>query len=395
VAREPQRAWWSSPERWLPMDTVARLQPAPRMVWFLVLLALVVALGAAALAIVGSSPSPAVPLLGLARNGPVIYSRDGDIFRLDPATGVTTALITGDTSDVGPYWSRDGRSIVFLRDTDDGTFVATARADGSDIRVVAGPLDEINWYDWSADGTQFALVSTVDHKGVITIARTDGSAPRTLELPLDVQVATFRGPEASELVVRGMDRAGVAALYTVSVDGTNVMQFTSGTAGGIGGYQQPITSLDGSHVAYTNFEIDPALSAGFLRVHVRDLDTEQDVVIPAEPEPGTGGAPYSQGYAAFSPDGKFLLMQRLAPNDGLEWVVGPADGSALPNRIGPAMKKSEQEGAPYWEFTPDGTAVVIPDMEQGVVLVVPVDGGEPTTLPFDGENLPSTQRLAP
>ena len=59
------------------------------------------------------------------------------------------------------------------------------------------------------------------------------------------------------------------------------------------------------------------------------------------------------------------------------------------------MKKSEQEGAPYWEFTPDGTAVVIPDMEQGVVLVVPVDGGEPTTLPFDGENLPSTQRLAP
>src|SRR6187402_1888443 len=81
VAREPQRAWWSSPERWLPMDTVARLQPAPRMVWFLVLLALVVALGAAALAIVGSSPSPAVPLLGLARNGPVIYSRDGDIFR--------------------------------------------------------------------------------------------------------------------------------------------------------------------------------------------------------------------------------------------------------------------------------------------------------------------------
>ena len=181
----------------------------------------------------------------------------------------------------------------------------------------------------------------------------------------------------------------------VSVDGSNLRQLTPGTTGIQGDYQQPITSPDGSRVAYTNFELDPITSNGALRVHVRDLTTEREVVIPAAIEPGEGKLPYSQGYAAFSPDGKLLVMQRLAPNDGLEWVVAPADGSALPTKIGPTMNKSGQDGAPYWEFTPDGTAVVIPDMERQVVLVVPVDGGAPTTLPFDGENLPSTQRLAP
>ena len=388
-----QRAWWSSPERWLPLDATLRLAPAPKFAWLLVVLGLVLALGVAA-ALVGSPPNLPPPF-GLARNGPVIYSRDGDIFRFDPVSNSTTTLVTGAPNDAGPYWSRDGQTIVFLRETDDGsTLVMTARADGSDVRPVTSPLEDIGWYDWSADGRLFALISQVDSQGAITVARTDGTAPVTLELPLDVQFATFRGPDARELVFRGIDQSnGMVALYTVSVDGSNLKTITPAKAGRLGSYQQPITSPDGSHVAYTAFENAPGTSIGTLFVHVLDLASERDVVIPA-PLDGDG-APYAQGYAAFSPDGKTLLMQRLVENDGLEWVVAPADGSALPRQIGPTMNKTAQQGSPFWEFTPDGTAVVIADMEQQVVLVFPLDGGEPTTLPFDGENLPSTQRQAP
>ena len=78
-----QRRWWSSPERWLPGRQL-RLAPAPRVAWLLVVLALLLAIGAVAVVIGSRQPPPVT-------NGAVIYgSNDGDIFRLDPETGVST-----------------------------------------------------------------------------------------------------------------------------------------------------------------------------------------------------------------------------------------------------------------------------------------------------------------
>jgi hypothetical protein len=75
--------------------------------------------------------------------------------------------------------------------------------------------------------------------------------------------------------------------------------------------------------------------------------------------------------------------------------VAPADGSGVGRKVGPTLSRTAQEQAPFQEFTPDGSAVLWADMERGVVLKLPVDGSEPTTLPFDGGSMPGIQRLAP
>ena len=78
TAATRQRPWWSSPERWLPVQTTLRLAPVPRVpVLLLVVGALVLAIAAAA-AFVGSRPRPA-PVVGIAQNGPIINSEAGDL----------------------------------------------------------------------------------------------------------------------------------------------------------------------------------------------------------------------------------------------------------------------------------------------------------------------------
>ena len=98
-----QRAWWSSPERWLPVQTTLRLSPAPRVIWILVVLALVIALGAVGALVVGSRQHPLPPPFGPARNGVIVYGGlDLDIHALDLATGVTTSLVAGSEGDIVP-----------------------------------------------------------------------------------------------------------------------------------------------------------------------------------------------------------------------------------------------------------------------------------------------------
>ena len=73
---------------------------------------------------------------GRAANGLVAYAAAGDIYTVDPVTGVSTAIITGPETDVNPRWSRDGTHIAFERKAvgDSGPgLVYVARADGSDV----------------------------------------------------------------------------------------------------------------------------------------------------------------------------------------------------------------------------------------------------------------------
>ena len=88
--RRPQRAWWSSPERWLPMDTLVAPRPAnlrPILVLALIGALLVALLGAI---VIGTPPPTQLP--GLAANGR-IFVVDGDTLRSFDASG-------GDARDV-------------------------------------------------------------------------------------------------------------------------------------------------------------------------------------------------------------------------------------------------------------------------------------------------------
>ena len=113
TTRTRQRPWWSSPERWLPVQSTARFAQVPRMAWLLVVLGLIVALGTAIL-VVGSPRRPPSPF-GPAAQGNVLYAAaDGDIYAIDTATNVARPLVTGPAADSDPLISPDG-TIVRVR----------------------------------------------------------------------------------------------------------------------------------------------------------------------------------------------------------------------------------------------------------------------------------------
>ena len=88
TARSRQRPRWTFSERWLPMSVITfgrvNLRPVPwRTVGLLAVLGLLLAVAAALY--VGSQPQRLPPPFGAAANGLVAYSKDGDIFTVDPS----------------------------------------------------------------------------------------------------------------------------------------------------------------------------------------------------------------------------------------------------------------------------------------------------------------------
>jgi len=136
TAHRRQRPTWTFPGRWIPMTTLtSRAASMPRTPMraaaILALLLLALAVGAALL--VGSRARVPAPF-GPAANGRVAYSASGDIFTVDPATGVSKAIITGPETDINPRWSRDGTAFAFERKFDGSTgagYIYVAGADGS------------------------------------------------------------------------------------------------------------------------------------------------------------------------------------------------------------------------------------------------------------------------
>ncbi len=139
AARTRQRPRWSFPERWLPMSviTLGRVTRGPvpwRTVGLLVALALLLAVAAAVY--VGSNQRRVPAPFGAAANGLVAYSKDGDIYTVDPATGARRAIVAGATVDESPAFSLDGTRLAFLRTTGTAAVIVLADADGRNQVVV-------------------------------------------------------------------------------------------------------------------------------------------------------------------------------------------------------------------------------------------------------------------
>ena len=82
----------------------------------LLVAALLIALAALAVIAVGSCQSRLPDPFGLARNGLIVTSRDGDLYLIDPATTDSRLISGGEEGfDFSPIFSRDGTRMVFLR----------------------------------------------------------------------------------------------------------------------------------------------------------------------------------------------------------------------------------------------------------------------------------------
>jgi Tol biopolymer transport system component len=204
-----QRPAWTFPGRWLPMEDIAGTAPVVASVrWRTIGVAVVViALIVAALAVVAGSQHPKVPPpFGLAHNGQIVYPTNGDVFALDPATGRTTALVTGDTGDLDALFSPDGTSIAFSRLSTGQTPVTltiwVADAHGANPRAVTTqPLaaDRLR-FEWAPDSRSI-LVQTAEPE-IWLLDATAAAEPRVLAARAELLPGSARPPDGKQLLIR-------------------------------------------------------------------------------------------------------------------------------------------------------------------------------------------------
>ena len=396
-----QRPAWSSLERWLPMDTTLRprlvtLPPGGRL---LLVAGLLIALALLAIFAVGSWQSRLPDPFGLARNGLIVTSRDGDIYLIDKATTESRLIAGGEEGfDFSPIFSRDGTRMVFLRSDgplpETGPAVLTlfvAKADGTEPRALTPPTKALDWFDWSPDGASIAYMS----RGGLYVVDVDEGKPRQVKGTGTMHFPTWLPPVGKDIVYRLESQAN-PGIYAIAADGSGERRLLSMTPpNNEFDYQGIAVSPDGSKVTFTRWLSDvPDVEAnGWLpRVFALDVKTGKEVPFPT-PD-GTG-----QHRGVYSPDGKLVAYARIYRTGGFQIVVANADGSGNERTIGP-RKPGRPDGSDVqatWAFTPDGTALMVRygDDAKGTTHLMPLDGSASTDLGSGGFEFVDIQRLAP
>lgn len=359
------------------MDATLRLTHVPRMAWLLVVLALVAALGAAAVWI-GSQNKRLEPF-GPAANGTIVYgASDGDIYVLDPVTGASTPLIAGPKSDRSPFFSPDGSMFAFGRAACCGLWeILLASSDGTIIRSLTRPNIPTH-ADWSPDGAYLAVVDA--SPSTLVIVPVAGGEAVEINLGLQADRVYWR-PGGRELIFHSEPGLGVETfgLYVVRADGSGLRPILRPEASGAQ-YAEPALSPDGTQIMYTVWEGDSS-PGGHLYVVDIDSGATQRLLFDVRPNSE------SDYFARWSPDGRKIVFNRGTAQTAYHLSIAAADGGAVVD-IGPEM---EWNAAAIADFSPDGTKVMA-RYSNGETWLFDVDGGPGERLEIAATDLVSWQR---
>jgi dipeptidyl aminopeptidase/acylaminoacyl peptidase len=402
VARQPQRPWWSSLERWLPMDTTfsARLAPAVRPAGVLIVVGLLIAVVVAAVLIAGSQRRLPPPF-GLARNGDFVFAANGDIYRFDSAGGSFEPLVTGPSWDFGAGFSRDGTRFSFGRfmadpskvGEDQGLAIVVANADGSNVRQITPAMKGNCWSDWSPDG-RYLLFRTErqDGYGLLAVLDVENGTIKEIDPGLSVRCSMigYRPPTGDEIIFRG-DTPVRHGVFAIRPDGTGLRALN--TEHPICDCDTGYVSPDGRYVAVDRWD-----DSG-VRLWLLDIDTGAERLVPIP-------AGHTSRGGTFSPDGTqiaFPMLHRIAPNQNAYVVaVAPVDGSAQPRVLGPevTLPAGTDEAFVSSTFTPDGTQLIAaypdnPTSPINTIWLLPIDGSPGKKIGSGTYASLDIQRLAP
>jgi Tol biopolymer transport system component len=398
-----QRPRWSSVGWVLRLDIASsRRVPVGSRQLRLVLVGAVLILAVVALAILaGGARRPLPPPFGLARDGIVVAGVSGDLFRIDPASGTRTPLLSDapDAFDFSPTFSRDGTKLVYLRSVlGKGLELVVANPDGSDATVIGPAVDGLDQYDWSADGSRIAFLSRDLGRGRINVANSDGTGvTRTLALPFPVNQISWLPPDGDMILFRRehlLDKDPPPGIFAIRPDGASAaIAFSTRPAVDNDDYQDVSASPDGVSIAYRESGL-----VGRSQAHILDRATGVDRVLPA-PADSLG-----QTSPAFSPDGVHVMYLRIKAGNASELVIAPLDGTSTGIELPlAALLRSTAATDQGWAlnntfFAPDGLAVIGNDQTTNTEWLLPIDGSPGTILAHgsqETDGLSTVQRLAP
>ena len=137
-------------------------------------------------------------------------------------------VTVGQTLNIAPRWSPDGRSIAYT----------SYRRGGANLfisNIFQGTLDEVtkgdkvgeNWLPaWSPDGTKLAFSSTRDGNPEIYVVNRDGSGLRRITNNPSIDITPTWSPSGTQIAFTS-DRSGSPQIYVVGADGLNLSKKTS------------------------------------------------------------------------------------------------------------------------------------------------------------------------
>jgi Tol biopolymer transport system component len=402
TAHTAQRPRWTFPERWLPMDTtLSRPGFARRLpLRLLIVLALITALvGGALVWYVGSQKRMPAPY-GPANNGQLIFGQGGDLYVRDSLTGDARLLLGGPGNQQGVIVSPDGQLIAYdnFLVRADGTLEKdphewVANRDGSNPRQVLAAPYTFQAFQWAPDSRSIAIVTEPNPGGPeLWIAPPDGSGARQLTFAgMRPWEATWDPQRPGVLLLRAEEKeTALADLYYIDAGGTILSQLDM-TGLNLNGakyeFSGAVFSPDGATIAYNSIEARESPVNRF-RVHLINRDGTNDRAIRAPLE-----SSYSQAWATFSPDGKWVLMDSWETTASgavvHQLAIAPADGSAAAKRIGPILEDENQ--IKMW--SPDGSRILLCACASNQLYSVDPVSGDFEKLPWQGD-LPGWQRVA-
>ncbi len=277
----------------------------------------------------------------------IVFDLLGDLYTMPITGGEASPLLTGMAYDVQPRFSPDGESVAFVSDRSGGDNLWTMRLDRTDTTQVSrGNGNLFLSPEWTPDG-EFIAVSRSGGLG--------GAASLFLYHP----------ERAAAIAIAGGAGAGPPIFPGLA------------TMKRIGAAFSP----DGRYLWYAASRGDWEYNARLPRYQLFRYDRETGANVRMTSRYGSAMRP------AISPDGQWLvyatrynadtgLRKRNLANGDEEWLAYP-------------VQRDEQESRapldvmPGYAFLPDGSAIVV--SYSGKIWNVPMDGSDPTEIPFEAE----------
>lgn len=290
-----------------------------------------------------------------------------EIWIRDVASGAATRLGKDGNGASNPLWSPDGKWIAFFGRVGDSSGVAVAKADGSDVRLLATTqgTNSVNpgtgaRLTWSPDGTRLAFVST-----------TPGPEASANGDPMVITRYAYK-PTASEGLTRFNDNRRLH-IFVVDVASGRVKQLTTGDRN-----EHSIDwSPSGDEIAFaSNPEADPDRDFNYDIFAVNVATGKIRTII------GSRSVEYQP---VWSPDGKMIaylgtkrtLVSSETTMEDTHVYVANSDGT---NRRDVGAMIDNRQGAPTWAADGKSLFTIVGAHGLSELYRMPLDGGKPVKI---------------